>query len=67
MTRFIAKIRAGTVLILLAIPYLLLFAIASVWLWQHGGLFWWGGTALACTAAGWLLLRGCGTQAGRRR
>ena len=51
MTRFIAKIRAAGV-ILLAIPYLLLFAIASVWLWQHGGLFWWGGTALACTAAG---------------
>jgi len=54
----IAKIRTAIALGLLAIPYLLLFAAGSIWLFQNHVLLGWAGISLACTAAGWYLLRG---------
>jgi predicted GTPase len=58
MIRGIAKIRAAIALGLLAVPYLLLFAAGSIWLFQTRMLLGWAGISLACTAAGWFLLRG---------
>ena len=43
---------------LLAVPYLLLFAAGSIWLFQTHLLLGWAGLSLAFTAAGWYLLRG---------
>ena len=58
MIRGIAKIRAAIALVSLSIPYLLLFAAGSIWLFQKQIVAWWAGISLACTAAGWYLLRG---------
>ena len=58
MIRGVAKIRAAIALALLFIPYLLLFAAGSIWLFQYRMLLAWAGLSLACTAAGWYLLRG---------
>ena len=52
------KIRATLAILLLSIPYLLLFAAGSIWLFQNHILVGWAAIALACTAAGWYLLRG---------
>jgi uncharacterized protein len=58
MIRGKSQVRAAAALSLLAVPYLLLFAAGSVWLFQNHTLLYWGGISLACTAAGWLILRG---------
>ncbi len=52
------KTRAWTALGLLAIPYALLPAAGSIWLFQTRLLLAWAGASLACTLAGWYLLRG---------
>ncbi len=52
------KIRAAIALVLLSVPYLLLFAAGSIWLFRNRMLVGWAGFALAFTAAGWYLLRG---------
>ena len=56
--RFPPKLRGIFALVLLAAPYVLLFAAGSVWLFQTRLLLGWAGIALACSAAGWYLLRG---------
>jgi hypothetical protein len=53
-----AKIRAAIALVLLSVPYLLLFAAGSLWLFQNRLLLAWAALGLTCTAAGWYLLRG---------
>ena len=58
MIRGVAKIRAGFAILLLSIPYLLLFAAGSIWLFQNRLLMAWAALSLTCTAAGWYLLRG---------
>ena len=58
MIRGFAKIRVAIGLGLLSIPYFCLFAAGSIWLFQNHFLAWWAGLSLACTAAGWYLLRG---------
>jgi predicted GTPase len=58
MIRGLEKICAAVAIALLAIPYALLFAAGSVWLFQDHLLLPWAGLSLACTAAGWYLLRG---------
>ena len=58
MIRGLDKIRAAVAVGLLSIPYVLLFAAGSVWLFQNHLLLGWAGLSLACTAAGWYLLRG---------
>ena len=58
MIRGMAKIRAAIALVLLSVPYLLLFAAGSLWLFQNRLLLAWAALGLACTAAGWYLLRG---------
>ena len=59
MIRGVAKIRAAIALVLLSVPYLLLvcrrFDLAFPELML---LLGWAGFSLACTAAGWYLLRG---------
>ncbi len=58
MIRGTAKIRAALAIVLLSTAYVLLFAAGSVWLFQNHLLLAWAGLSLACTAAGWYLLRG---------
>jgi uncharacterized protein len=58
MIRGAEKIRAAAGVGLLSIPYLLLFAAGTVWLFQNHVLLGWASVSLACTAAGWLCLRG---------
>ena len=58
MIRGVAKIRAAIALVLLSIPYVLLFAAGSIWLFRNNLLLGWAGLSLAFTAAGWCLLRG---------
>jgi uncharacterized protein len=60
MIRGPAKTRAVIALILLAVPYLLLFTAGSIWLFQNRLLLGWGSISLACTAAGWVLARSVG-------
>jgi hypothetical protein len=52
------KLRAAIAIALLTVPYLLLIAGGSIWLFQTNLLLGWAVAALACTAAGWFLLRG---------
>ncbi|MGO9112602.1 MAG: GTPase family protein [Thermoguttaceae bacterium] len=58
MIRGVDKIRAAIALGLLSIPYVLLFAAGSIWLFQNHLLLGWASLSLAFTAAGWWLLRG---------
>jgi predicted GTPase len=45
------------VLTLLSIPYLVLFTVGSLWLFQYGMLWEWLGISAVCTVAGWVLAR----------
>jgi predicted GTPase len=58
MIRGATKIRAAIAMVLLSIPYGLLFAAGSIWLFQTHLLLGWAGCSLAFTAVGWYLLRG---------
>jgi uncharacterized protein len=51
------RIHAAIALVLLSIPYLLLFAAGSIWLFQTHLLLGWAGLSVAFTAAGWFVLR----------
>jgi len=57
MIRGVMKIRAAIALVLLTVPYLLLFAAGSIWLYQSHMLLGWAGLSLAFTVVGWYLLR----------
>lgn len=52
------KLRGIAALGLLGLPYGLLFAAGTVWLYQYHALLWWCVASLAATLLGWLLLRG---------
>jgi len=58
MIRDATKIRAAIAIVLLSIPYGLLFAAGSILLFQTHLLLGWAGCSLAFTLAGWYLLRG---------
>jgi uncharacterized protein len=52
------KIRAAIAIALLCLPYLLLFAAGSIWLFQTHWLLGWAGVSLASTATALYLFRG---------
>jgi len=58
MIRSAEKIRAAIALVLLSIPYVLLFVAGSIWLYRSHMLLGWVAFSLALTSAGWYLLRG---------
>lgn len=51
------KLWWSLVLTLLAIPYLVLFTVGSIWLFQYGMLWEWLALSAVCTLAGWALAR----------
>jgi uncharacterized protein len=53
-----SKIRGIAALGLLLLPYVLLFAAGSIWLYQYHMLVWWFGVSLATTFFGWQLFKG---------
>jgi uncharacterized protein len=58
MTWSRVKLRGIAAMGLLALPYAILFAVGSIWLYQYHGLVWWGIVSLAATLMGWYLLKG---------
>jgi len=52
------KIRWLAALVLLSLPYVLLFLAGSAWLYEHRLLVAWGAVSFAATLLGWQLVRG---------
>jgi len=52
-----AKLWGSLVLVLLSIPYLVLFVAGSIWLYQYGMFLEWLAISGVCTLAGWAVMR----------